>query len=149
MTIFEKAKQDKENFIVNQKKYNPKADEQVLGFIADFLWHQPSAAESMSSQFLSGYCYYFAVMLKTAFGRGEICWAAPYGHIAWVDDNNVPYDAGGVCISDCEDYIPISYIREGIKDFKHIPGVDFNASDTFVLNAIEEYKESKNKNNKT
>lgn len=138
-SIFEKTQKSKENFIASHKKCNPKADEQVLGFIADFMWHQPNAVKSMSDQFLSGYCYYFAVMLKTAFGRGEICWAAPYGHIVWVDDNHVPYDAGGVCISDCDDYIPVSYIEEGIKDFMHIPGVEYNASDAFIVNVMEKY----------
>lgn len=60
--------------------------------------------------FTAGYCYYFAVMLKDAFQRGEICWCAPYGHICWVDDNGVPYDISGVCDSNV-----IFIFRSGIS----------------------------------
>ena len=30
--------------------------------------------------------------------------------------------------SDCDYYIPVSYIEEGLKDFKRVPGEIFNAS---------------------
>lgn len=73
------------------------ADKQVLSFIDDFREDD----KSIRQKFCAGYCYYFAVMLKDAFHRGEICWCAPLGHICWVDDNGVPYDIDGVCDSDC------------------------------------------------
>ena len=53
------------------------ADKQVLSFINDFREDD----KSIRQKFCAGYCYYFAVMLKDAFHRGEICWCAPLGHI--------------------------------------------------------------------
>ena len=76
------------------QKVHPKADEEVLRFIYDFSVKQGygEAEDVLYQQFASGYCYYFACMLKAAFNRGEVCWAAPYGHIVWVDENDIPYD---------------------------------------------------------
>ena len=53
------------------------ADKQVLSFINDFREDD----KSIRQKFCAGYCYYFVVMLKDAFHRGEICWCAPLGHI--------------------------------------------------------------------
>lgn len=111
------------------------ADKQVLSFIDDFREDD----KSIRQKFCAGYCYYFAVMLKDAFHRGEICWCAPLGHICWVDDNGVPYDIDGVCDSDCNFFIPIRYIREGIEDFRHVPGREFNASREYIQNAIQTF----------
>ena len=86
------------------------ADKDVISFIEGFLGDH----EIIWQTFTAGYCYYFAVMLKDAFQRGEICWCAPYGHICWVDDNGVPYDISGVCDSECDFYIPVRYIPEGL-----------------------------------
>ena len=55
------------------------ADKDVISFIEGFLGDH----EIIWQTFTAGYCYYFAVMLKDAFQRGEICWCAPYGHICW------------------------------------------------------------------
>lgn len=90
------------------QKVHPKADEEVLRFIYDFSVKQGygEAEKVLYQQFISGYCYYFACMLKAAFNRGEVCWAAPYGHIVWVDENDIPYDISGVNKSETDDYIP-------------------------------------------
>lgn len=111
------------------------ADKEVLTFIDDFLENN----DIIWKKFRAGYCYYFAVMLKDAFQRGEICWCAPYGHICWLDDNGVPYDIEGVCDSECDFYIPVSYISEGLADFKHIPGKEFGASKEYIENAIQRF----------
>ena len=111
------------------------ADKEVLTFIDDFLENN----DIIRKKFRAGYCYYFAVMLKDAFQRGEICWCAPYGHICWVDDNGVPYDISGVCDSECDFYIPVRYIPEGIADFKHIPHKAFNASKEYIETAIQAF----------
>ena len=88
----------KKDWIKKVKSVHPKSDEQVLHFIYDFRTMQKSEAaeEAIYTQFESGYCYYFAHMLKLAFKRGEVCWAAPYGHMVWVDDDGIPYDISGV-----------------------------------------------------
>lgn len=111
------------------------ADKDVISFIEGFLGDH----EIIWQTFTAGYCYYFAVMLKDAFQRGEICWCAPYGHICWVDDNGVPYDISGVCDSECDFYIPVRYIPEGIADFKHIPHKAFNASKEYIETAIQTF----------
>lgn len=111
------------------------ADKEVLTFIDDFLEN----SDIIWKKFRAGYCYYFAVMLKDAFQRGEICWCAPYGHICWLDDNGVPYDIEGVCDSECDFYIPVSYISEGLADFKHVPRKEFDASKEYIENAIQKF----------
>lgn len=134
-------------FIDNNLRFYPEANPAVLEFIANFLYHGvpevdlETSAESVRSTFRAGYCYYFAVMLQAAFGRGEICWAAPFGHMVWMDENKVPYDIEGVNESDCDYYIPISHIGDGINDFKHVPGMEFNATDEFIYEAIQKYLE--------
>lgn len=133
-------------FIEENLKYCPTANEQVLRFIADFMYHGvpeiglETSAESIRSTFRAGYCYYFAHMLKEAFNRGTVCWAAPYGHIVWVDTDGNPYDIEGVNFSDCQYYIPCSYIGEHVNDFKHVPGVEFAATKEFLEEVIRQYE---------
>lgn len=117
-------------------------DKTVLLFIVDVLAAVPKkeSEDTIYTFFHSGYCYYFAVMLKEAFQRGQVCWCAPYGHMCWLDDNGIAYDIGGICDSECEFYIPVSYINEGLSDFLHIPGKTFNASKEYISQAIEKYK---------
>lgn len=50
-------------------------------------------SEDVRNTFMRGYCYYFAYILKEAMGRGKVCWAAPFSHVVWVDDNGIAYDA--------------------------------------------------------
>ena len=118
----------------------------VIEFISNFRNHNNTieSEENIRTLFRAGYCYYFAVMLKEAFNRGEICWCAPFGHICWVDDDGTPYDIEGVCYSDCDYYIPVSYIKEGLDDFKRVPGKAFNASQEYINNAIDRYKNDNN-----
>ena len=71
--------------------------------------------------FRQGYCWHFAHMLKTTFGCGEVCWAAPFGHFVYMY-NGIPYDVEGVYQGEATYFIPESYIPEELLlDFKHIP----------------------------
>lgn len=136
-----------ENLVKNQMKFCLKANPVVLRFIFEFLYHNCKNDEEVEAtrlKFMSGYCYYFAIMLKVAFERGSICWAAPFGHIVWLDIDGIPYDIEGVSTSEAEYYIPISYIKEGLKDFKHIHGEEFNASEDYINKAILQYKKDNN-----
>lgn len=134
-----------EAFVNDNLKFFPDADKNVLSFIADFMyWGVPEvslkdSAESIRSTFRVGFCYYFALMLRVAFCRGTVCWAAPFSHIVWVDDNNIPYDIEGVNCSECDYYIPIEYLGESISSFKHVPGVNVVVEDADVV--IARYKE--------
>ena len=110
------------NIQLNREYCGFKGTEAVLNFIENFLSHNNSyeADEILKDQFNAGYCYYFAVILKTAFNRGEICWCAPYGHICWVDDDGTPYDIYGLCTSEADHFIPVSYLGDCLNDFLHI-----------------------------
>ena len=118
----------------------PNASKQVLYFIFDMMYHEgEDNDEVIRHLFHNGYCYYFANMLKLAFNRGEVCWAAPFGHFVWKDDNGICYDIEGVTISEAEYYIPVSYIEDGIKDFLHIRDVFYNASQDDISRWINNY----------
>ena len=98
----------------------------VLTFIYEFGYSQGMSEESyevLRSTFRAGYCYYFAHMLKLAFGRGECCIAAPFGHMVWVDDDDkIPYDVEGVYDGEAVYFIPEFYLGKDIEDFMHVPG---------------------------
>lgn len=70
----------------------------VINFIAAIKFRSSSAdyQEGVEDLFSNGYCYYFACMLKAAFDRGDVCWHNGYGHIVWVDTNDIAYDINGV-----------------------------------------------------
>lgn len=91
---------------------------------------------------MSGYCYYFAVMLKTAFNRGMLCWNGS-SHIVWLDGNSVfndvAYDARGVNC-DYETLVPVEALKDGIWDFMRVPGKAYNASEEETTKLLDAYK---------
>lgn len=118
----------------------PKGSGQVIGFINDFLDYQgeAEAAQVLQDQFRTGYCYHFALMLKGIFDRGQVVWLAPYEQIGWQDDDGVVYTVGGVYQDDGEP-IPVSWLGDAIKDFAHIPGEHFGASNEYIQEVIRKY----------
>lgn len=129
------------------QKIHPKADEEVLRFIYDFSVKQGygEAEEVLYQQFANGYCYYFACILKVAFNRGEICWAAPFGHIVWVDENGIPYDISGVNESETDDYIPEYMMGDTILDFKHIAGKTHDTTDQEIAKMQLDWQDIRSK----
>lgn len=120
-----------------------KADEIVLAFINNVACYHHADLMKQSAVyelFSSGYCFYFAVMLREAFQRGEVCWCAPYGHICWVDNNGLAYDIYGICDAPADYFIPVSYIKDGLADFKHVPGEAFDASEEYIQDAIQRFE---------
>ena len=112
--------------------------EDVLTFIANILYQQgPDNIETIRSLFMSGYCYYFALMLKDAFG-GEIYWHKGFGHIVWKDSrDDIYYDADGVFYEYNDgDVVPASILNESIEIFKH-RGRDSRISDDMEKTAKE------------
>lgn len=118
----------------------PKGSGQVIGFINDFLDYQgeAEAAQVLQDQFRTGYCCHFALMLKGIFDRGQVVWLAPYEQIGWQDDDGVVYTVGGVYQDDGEP-IPVSWLGDAIKDFAHIPGEHFGASNEYIQEVIRKY----------
>ena len=135
---------DCQNFVDAWQVYYPTADTQVLRFIYNFLMHSGEEnSEVIRNQFRNGYCYYFAHVLQRAFNRGTVCVAAPLGHFVWMDDNQVPYDVEGVNESDCDEYIPESFLGDMIQDFLHVPGVAHNTTVEEIQELIQRYRASK------
>lgn len=105
-----------------------KLDDTVLKFIAYFCvggkieGDVENRYETLRSQFRAGYCWHFAHMLKTTFGRGEVCWAAPFGHFVWMDNEEIPYDVEGFYDGEADEFIPEEFLGDALKDFKHVPG---------------------------
>ena len=95
----------------------------VIAFIANVLYHDPtpSGSDAIYDLFAAGYCYYFAVMLKTAFNRGEVVWHKGFGHIVWLDVDDIAYDIGGVFYDyGADDLVPLTELGSDIEFFKHI-----------------------------
>ena len=124
--------------------YGYKSNPKVLEFIDDFLnrcTNSPEERKVLRDTFMNGYCYYFAVILKTAFDRGEVCWVAPHGHIAWVDVNGCPYDIEGVCATEAQYFIPVSYMGWAISDFMHVNNELYHITSEDQLRFIRQYED--------
>ena len=97
--------------------------EDVLNFIWNFSnsVNKENSTTIISELFSNGYCYYFALILRDAFG-GEIMWLNNKGHIVWVDRKTmIPYDINGVYIdaTPC-DLIPLELLGETcLEEFRH------------------------------
>lgn len=97
----------------------------VEKFIDEFMGGQHGSnrtQEILRSKFINGYCYYFAHMLKIAFNRGTVCWAAPFGHFVWLDTNDKAYDIEGLYDLEGNEgfyLIPEKYLKKYIHDFLH------------------------------
>lgn len=118
-----------------------KKTNEVIRFIDRFynnIGDDPDKQETLRYQFRNGYCYYFAVMLKTAFGRGEVCWCAPFGHFCWVDIDGLPYDCEGFYYGEADYLIPEQFLGEALNDFLHTDNA-FNASIEDINKIIENY----------
>lgn len=131
-------------WLKTELKIVPEADTIVLDFIYRFRTYQNglnNLAESiLTNQFMKGYCYHFAAILKSTFQRGEVCWMAPNGHMVWVDDNHVAYDISGIVKINDKELIPDYMIRNVLSKFTHIPGDLFEITDTDAENIVQEWK---------
>lgn len=132
-----------ERVVAEQLERFPGSDPTVLEFIFRTVYHLGAEnARCIESLFMGGYCYYFAVMLKTAFNRGMLCWNGS-SHIVWLDGNSVlndvAYDARGVSW-DYEALIPVEALKDGIWDFMRVPGKVYNASEEEITKLLESYK---------
>ena len=97
----------------------------VEKFIDEFMGEEygnDQIQDILRVKFMTGYCYYFAHMLKIAFHRGTVCWTAPFGHFVWLDTDNKAYDIEGlydIKANECFYLIPEKYIKKYIHDFLH------------------------------
>lgn len=125
-------------------------NKQVLDFIRRFHSHTQRVVddgynqvrmETLREQFAAGYCYHFAHILQATFRRGEVMWAAPFGHIVWMDETGVTYDIDGEYKGEAE-LIPIRYIQEHINNFtREDIAEQEGATQEYIENAIQKYHE--------
>ena len=124
------------------KKFQGEVNLDVISFIdeiTDFPDRDGNSGEQIDHLFSAGYCFYFASMLKTAFG-GQMCWIQDRGHVAWAD---VPegcsfdelqkagvYDITGLC-DDYETLWPVAYLGDTVLDFMH-NGKEFHLNQAFA-----------------
>lgn len=102
--------------------------------------------EKVRCFFKNGWCFAFANVLKGAFRRGEVCLAAPFSHIVFLDKDGTPYDIDGVYKGEAFYFIPISYLSEDdIKVFAHLPSA--NSSSLTKEYCIEVMKRYCNEHN--
>ena len=125
-------------------KGNPEVAQFIDQFLTLFNTLDENGIDTVAKVFSQGYCYYFAIMLKEAFNRGEVCMTIDHTHVVWVDDDNVAYDINGIFNwypDTCSKYnfwngelIPVEKIPNYIDSFKHIPnkpGIDRAGMDEF------------------
>ena len=105
--------------------HDPKTDPEI--FINEYVKHggreDGDEMEIFSRHYRAGYCWHFAHILKSVFNRGTVCWAAPFGHIVWLDEDDTPYDIEGQYEGEARYLIPEYYLGEFINDFIHIYGM--------------------------
>lgn len=144
-------KDDLEMWDKRIKEKVPDVDSQVLQFITDMVSctaKNEDEYEIIRSMFRARYCWHFATILKNVFNRGEVCWAAPFGHFVWVDDNGIPYDIEGVNFGEQDYHIPERYLGDALKDFTHIPGEINTTSNEEIVAIIRKYETDNNLSHK-
>jgi hypothetical protein len=133
---------DKEKWVQFHLEHFKDCREDVIRFISNIIYHttNPDCNRGVRSLFANGYCYYFAYILKDAFG-GEVCWHKGFGHIVWRDANKCCYDIDGVFDNYTEDneIVPMYLLGESLEDFRH-RGVkireNYDITNTPYLNLI-------------
>lgn len=129
-------------YTANSEKIHHPVNMQVIKFIDEisgFPSRDGNIRDQIDHLFCAGYCYYFANMLKVAFG-GQICWVQDRGHIVWVDvpegsdldelQNTCAYDITGV-YEDYDMLWPISYLGKTVVDYMH-NGQTFHLNQDFA-----------------
>lgn len=101
--------------------------------------------EVFRKHYRSGYCWHFAHMLKDTFARGEVCWAAPFGHFVFVDTDGNPYDCEGIYEGEAFYFIPEPYMPIiALRDFKHVPDVTADINADIIISIIQTYCQATN-----
>ena len=151
--IYEKSTDtsEKTKFINQILSKHPKANPQILRFIANFSHHvkykHDDAVKILTDLFTEGYCYYFAIILQTAFPGGEILWAAPNDHMVYKYQGQY-YDITGIYEDIAFSFIPVEKMGDCLLDFKHIPGNHYNASEQELAKIQWEWEERHNNERK-
>ena len=122
-----------------QYRNEPQADEEVLRFIANFVFHENSkngkGMEAIKNLFSEDYCWHFAHMLKTVFGRGQIYCTENGHHFAWRDTKTTGimlYDINGIYHTH-KILVPEEELEEGLQEIKKGPESSEEEPDTNIV----------------
>lgn len=130
-----------------EREHTLGGDPKVIEFISGVLFHGAlrvttnDSVETIRSLFEAGYCYYFAKMLEDAFPGGIACLCYPFGHVVYVYEG-VAYDIGGVTDAEYESFIPLTWMRDGVNDFRHVPGIKCSLTADKLEDLAQKYKRS-------
>ena len=108
------------------KEYDP--------VVLDFIGQIADWDDTVMDLFSGGYCWHFARLLQTTFGRGTLALTEPFGHIVWVDHNGCAYDIDGAYdpeTSDCDRLLDLRFLGDLVRDFMHVPGLVYQAPEPF------------------
>lgn len=117
-------------------------DKKVLNFINDFMTYYSTdeKRETIRELFRAGYCYQFAHMLKATFQRGRVVWCAPFGHMAWQDEDDKVYDVEGLYDNkEVFYFIPEYFLDDAVKDFAHVELPEKRTSVKKLTDIIKKY----------
>ena len=138
----------KNEFITYVMNEFPGCRRNVIEFIANVRYHNTiEGSAPIVNLFGAGYCYYFALMLQSAFQCGTVCYVIGHGHIVWIDgirlNEDIAYDINGVYKDyGKDDLIPVREFERGVWDFKHVPGVQSNITTEEMNEIITSWKNS-------
>lgn len=113
------------------------ADDRVIEFIANMRYSLfKNGSADLSKFFLGDYQFYFAAILKVAFGRGDIRFDIDTETIVWYDtDHNVSYNYDGVFLTN-HTPVNLSFAKEAGIVYKLVPKP---APTTVQLKATKRY----------
>ena len=115
----------------------PDANVDILLWIFRFTSKIENSDYTLHTVFLNGYCYYFAHMLKHAFGVGRVMFNANQ-HFVYVYDD-IPYDVKGVNL-ECEFLIPEEDLGDAVNPYKHRIDLGWEINDTYEALKIDKYR---------
>ena len=88
----------------------------------------------------AGYCWHFAHTLKSVFERGTVCWAAPFSHFVWQDEDGKIYDCEGIYNGEAYYFIPEDKLdKDKFIGFRHIEGKSCDASYEYLIEIMKTY----------
>ena len=133
---------EKKEWLLNQYRNEPQADEEVLRFIANFVFHENGKTgkgmEAVKNLFSEDYCWHFAHMLKIVFGRGQIYCTGNEHHFVWRDTKTagiILYDINGIYHTH-KILVPEEELEENLQEIKKPEGDNGTEAETNIMQRV-------------
>lgn len=86
----------------SETQYKLGAAHDVINYIAMFRWFGGRKnVQVITNVFTNGFCYFFALLLKDVFARGDLVELDGFSHVLWQDTDGKVYDINGLWTRDC------------------------------------------------